>query len=191
MPFDAKAGLTWVKAHPWATGGIVFAVGAVFLLVMGGNKGSGGSANLAAYLQAETAQNAQDNAAGIAKYQTDAQTRQSQIAADSTLALNKLWSENSLATTNANNAATEKNSLIQYLGQIANNLGTVLTSTSSKSSGSGGGLNIGGGGWGFGFNSNSNSATSSSKQTLVANQNQVSAQHDLDLIVSDLFHPGH
>jgi hypothetical protein len=192
MPYDLKAGIAWIKSHPWETGGLVFVigVGAFFLLGRGGqsNAQGGPDANLAAYLQAETAQNQSDNALTALQSQVSASTEQARIAANENISVNNTWAASDLAQTQANNAAGTQNKLIDYFGQLANNLGTVLTNSSSSSSGSGGSLGFNLFGLGFGGSTSSQSASSHSSQTLVANTQQAAAEHELEQIASTQFH---
>lgn len=189
MPFDFKASLGWAKSHPWATGGIVFIVGIGAILLLGrqggGGSDSGGSANLGAYLAAQTAQNQNDNAttAYLAKLKGDSEFATITGKTQSDIA--KTYADMTADT----NLSTQKLGLIDALAKIANNLGTVLTSTKATQSGSGGGLNLGFGSFGFGFNSNKSSANAQSSQTLVANSQQELAATTLSQISQSLFNP--
>lgn len=193
MPFDFKASINWAKAHPWEAGGLVFVIGAAafFLLARQGGGGSEGGSNFSAFVAAQTAQNAQDNALALAKAQIEGATSQAQIAATRDVTINQNWgaANQKLAETNAN--AAQKASILDAFSRLANNLGTVLTGSKSSSSGGGFGFNLGYSGFGVGLNNSSNRSSSESTQTLVRNDYQGAAVSQLSLIASDLFHPGH
>lgn len=200
MPFDVKAGFTWVKAHPWETGGIVFliGVGAFFLL---SNKGgssssaSGPDANLSSYLAAETAQNQNDDALSALMSTNSAATTQAGIGAAAQTDIANTWAAESVVNTANDNATTTQTGLIAALGQLANNLGITLTNTTSKSSQSGSGGSFGLGipgiiGFNFGNNSSGASSSASSTQTFVANNEQSAAEAELEQIANTQFHIG-
>jgi len=192
MPFDFKASIGWAKAHPWEAGGLVFIIGAAafFLLARQGG-GSDSGSNFSAFVAAQSAQNAQDNALALAKAQIEGSTSQAQIAATRDVTINSNWASANqmLAETNATNA--QKSTLLDAWSKLANNLGTVLSGSKGSSSGGGLGFNVGYSGFGLGFNNSSNKSYSETTQSLVKNDYQGAAVSQLALISSDLFHPGH
>jgi hypothetical protein len=187
--------LTWVKSHPWEAGGIVFLVGIVVLYVMGSGGGSsstasGPDANLSSYLAAETAQNQSDNALTAVQSQYQASTTQAGIAAAEQISVNNTWAASDLATTESNNTTSTENNLISQIGGVANQLGTVLTTSSGSgySSSTGGSSFL----WGmFGSGpSSSEGGSSSSSQSFVANSQQGAAEEELAAIANTQFHIG-
>lgn len=190
---DLKAGISWIKSHPWEAGGAIFLVGIVGFFALGSGKGSssGGSTNLSSYLQAETAQNASDNALQAMQAQLAAATTQAHIAGETQVAVNNTWASENLATTEANNAASSQNSLIDYFGKLANNLGLVLTNTKSSSSSAsgGGGFSIPGI-FGISAQGASSNSSGSSTQSYVVNSQQAAAEHELEQIANSQFHLG-
>lgn len=192
MSFDFKASLTWAKSHPWEAGGLVFivGVGAFFLLGRQGGSSGNSDAPFNAYVSALTAQNASDNqtTAYLAKLKGD--TEVAGINAKGAADIAGIYSNTAIATNASDNIAAQKVGVLAYLGQLANNLGTVLTGTSATQSGKSGGLSLGFNGFGFGFNSANSSAKATSSQTLVSNSEQHLAASTLADIASSLFHPG-
>lgn len=190
MPFDFKATVGWAKSHPWEAGGLVFVVGvaAFFLLGRqgGGSSDGGAQASLGQYLAAQTAQNQSDNSttAYLAKLKGD--TEVAGIVGKTQTDIANTWAGATVAANANDNDTALKGGVLEYFGKLANNLGTVLTSSSA--SGKSGGLNIGFGSFSFGGSSSNNKANSS--QTLVKNDLQAFAATSLRDIADSLFHPG-
>jgi hypothetical protein len=189
--------LEWAKSHPWEAGGLAFVVGIGFLILFRGGSGSqssGPDASLAAYLQAETAQSQYSDALSAVQSNNQAATQQAAIQAASQIDINNTWAASDLATTTSNNDTAIKSNLIDKIGAVANNLGTVLTSTTFANSGSA--SNSGGSSflWGlFGSgpsSSSSGSASGSSSQSFVANSQQAAAEAELNQIANTQFHIG-
>lgn len=190
MPFDFKATMGWAKSHPWEAGGLVFVVGvaAFFLLGRqgGGSSDGGAQASLGQYLAAQTAQNQSDNAttAYLAKLKGD--TEVAGIVGKTQSDIANTWAGATVAANASDNDTMLKGGVLEYFGKLANNLGTVLSSSSA--SGKSGGLNIGFGGFSLGGSSSNNKASTS--QTLVKNDLQAFAATSLRDIADSLFHPG-
>jgi hypothetical protein len=194
MSFDLKASLSWAKSHPWETGGLVFIVIAgAFILLRGGGGGSSGSAqaSLGQYLSAQTAQNASDNSTTAYLASLKGATEVAGINAKQASDVANTWASATVAANASDNDAAQKVGVLAYLGQLANNLGTVIKSSSASQSGKGGGLNLGFDGFSLGFSSNKSSANSATKETLIANSQQELAATTLRDIADGLFHPGH
>lgn len=194
MPFDFKATVGWAKSHPWEAGGLVFIVGvAAFFLLgrQGGSSSDGGAqASLGQYLAAQTAQNQSDNAttAYLAKLKGD--TEVATIVGKTQTDIANTWATNTAAANANDNETALKGGIIEYFGKLANNLGTVLTSSSAYQKAGGGGFSLGFGGFSIGGSSNKSSGSASSSQTLVKNDLQEFAATSLRDIADALFIPG-
>lgn len=137
----------WAKSHPVEAGAIVFVGGlaAIFLLRAfsgGGGSSPSGDPNAAAYYAAESAQGQAGDALQAVQIQSQAQTAQTQIAADASVTNNTTWAGTDLATTQSNNAtliATApyalQNNLISSLAGVASIPGATVTTQSSESDG--------------------------------------------------------
>lgn len=194
MSFNFGATIGWAKSHPWEAGGLVFIVGIAAFLLLGRQGSSGGNggaqASLGQYLAAQTAQNQSDNSttAYLAKLKGDTQI--AEIMGGTQRDIANTWASTTAATNASDNDTMLKGGIIEYFGKLANNLGTVLTSSSASNKAGGMGLNLGFGSFGFGFNNSSSKGSASSNQTLVKNDLQSFAATSLRDIADALFHPG-
>lgn len=181
--------IDWVKQHPWETGGIVFIGGLAvlyFLRAMGGGSGqsSGVDPNVAAYLNAEAAQNQAGDALQATQIQATAAVAESQANAAANVDINNTWAATNVVQTQE----ATKQSLIAQIGGVANKLGTTLTSSWSAAWGGGSSSN---GFFGLGGGSNSYSGSKgASSQSFVANSEQGQAVGLLGQIEQSQFHAG-
>lgn len=113
MSLSLKGGMHWAGEHPVEAGIGVFAIGLAVLWMLGffkpaasssGTEANGSSTALdSAYVQATGAQSQAQAATQIASINANASTAQAQIASNTTLGVNNIWSAQQLQTSeNAN-----------------------------------------------------------------------------------------
>lgn len=119
--------LGWAKDHPWEAGGIAFVGGIAVLYLLGMFKGGSSSSsnttdpNVAAYYQAEAAQAAAGDQLQATQIAATAQTAQTISTNQANVDINNTWATNQT-----------QQDLINQVGALANDTGTVLTDTTTS-----------------------------------------------------------
>lgn len=123
---------SWIKEHPFETGGLVFVAGAalLFLLRSGGGGGASSSDQAsadAAYYQAQSASVQSGNALQAVQVQAQASTTQDLINASADVTNNNTWATTQLAETQSTNATATQLAPYQTEGQLISTLGSVAS----------------------------------------------------------------
>jgi len=177
--------ITFAKEHPVEIGAGIFVGGFVLIYLLkalSGGGSSAGASNQAAFLAAQSAQAQSGNALAAAQDTNQAQTEQTLIAAQASVANNQTWAtaQEQGNTTNAQIAQTNANAavaiapysvssqLISTLGNVASLPGQTVTSSNSN-----------GGFFGLG-------ASSSSSSSVIPNPSATAAGSTLASLAGNL-----